>query len=84
MWGASLFSITILLATSSGRSALEAYVGQTITRFAEQAPYSYLILAFAAALALVLQLMMRRRSSETPVVFRVRWELRGASAATAR
>ena len=84
MWGASLFSITILLATSSGRSALEAYASQTITRFAEQAPYSYLILVFAAALALVLQLMMRPRSPETPVVFRVRWELRGTSSAAAR
>jgi len=84
MWGASLFSITILLATSSGRSALEAYAGQTINRFADQAPYSYLIVAFAAALALVMLVMMRRRSPETPVVFRVRWELRGTSSAAAR
>ena len=76
MWGASLFSITILLATSSGRSVLEEYVGQTITRFAEQAPYSYMTIAFGAGLALLMLLLMRRKTPEPRVVVIVRWELR--------
>ena len=72
MWGPTLFCITILLVTPSGRGVVATYATDTLTRFAEQQPYSYLTLVSMAALALAMLLMMRRRRpkrSEVSVSF---------------
>src|SRR5437764_14325166 len=77
MRGACLFLITILLVTSSGRSALETYSSLTLDRFAEQPPYSYMALVFMAAIALVLRMMMRHQRRERPDTSFVWLEIRG-------
>jgi hypothetical protein len=78
MWGASLFFITILFVTSSGRDVLEAYFSQTIGRFMAQSPYSDVSLALMAVLALVLALMMRsQRQPVKPDVYVILREIHG-------
>ena len=77
MRGATLFFATIMVITPGGRGALEAYVGVTITQFAEQSPYSYIYLGFMALLALVLLVAVHRQRPEKPTVFIVVREIQG-------
>ncbi|HTP34245.1 MAG TPA: hypothetical protein VMJ75_18835 [Candidatus Acidoferrales bacterium] len=76
MWGASLFLITIVLVTETGRSALRAYTSQTFAQFAAQSPYSDIAVAWMAILALVL-LMMMRQQRRVKTAFVVVREVRG-------
>ncbi|HTS61216.1 MAG TPA: hypothetical protein VMH28_04285 [Candidatus Acidoferrales bacterium] len=77
MRGASLFFITIMLVTRTGRDALEAYTSRTFAQFAAQSPYSDIAVAWMAILALVLLMSMRQNRREAKKAFVVVREVRG-------
>lgn len=77
MRGATLFFVTILVVTRTGREAIEAYTSRTFTQFAAQSPYSDIALAWAAILALVLLMTMRQHRHEVKTSFVVIREVRG-------
>jgi hypothetical protein len=68
MRGASLFFVTIILVTSTGREAANAYISETMRQFDAQAPYSYIALLFMVVLTLVFRLMMSIPRSQRPAV----------------
>lgn len=75
MRGALLFLLTLMLVTPGGRADLADFVGQTADFYDAGAPYSAMMLALTAGMALVILLMLRRRKPEKRHLIIIRSEV---------
>jgi len=80
MWGASLFLVTFMLVTSSGRALLGQYIGQTLEQYAAQSPYTEFMLLLLAVIALWMSIMMRRKRKPAVNQYVIYREVRGPAA----
>jgi hypothetical protein len=86
-WGASLFFMTILLVTETGRILVEQVVGLTIARLAAQPTFSQIVFGLVVLVASLLAVILRDDKKEQPrtfLVYRVTEGPQGYNEAPAR